>query len=259
MPKSKRESSPKGKSYLFFLRGIDIEESEKKYGVIIPSNITSGTPQKSTVTRIDDLQGDDKPPEVISFLDESKRSRKCSVSTVNPAIIRDKTCCFWDRHILPPGTYPIGCPIRFVFDQVIKTYQSETSKDKYTIRQSVLRSVADEISSDKESKLIVDKKGYYETDGVFCSFNCCAKFIEENIDDYMYKDSGFLLLRMYKEIHGVEIDFIEPAPHWRVLDDYGGEIPIDKFRGGFNRVSYDYHGTVKCMPIGFLFEEKLRF
>ena len=40
----------------------------------------------------------------------------------------------------------------------------------------------------------IDKKDYYITDGIFCSFNCCLAFIN-NTNDKLYHDSLNLLLQ----------------------------------------------------------------
>jgi hypothetical protein len=55
---------------------------------------------------------------------------------------------------------------------------------------------------------------------------------------------------------------INPAPHWRLLEEYGGHLDINQFRECFNKITYKQHGiTMKnpYKPIGFLFEEKINF
>ena len=41
---------------------------------------------------------------------------------------------------------------------------------------------------------------YYETDGCFCSFNCCLAFINDNVHNAMYSSSKHLLMKMYYDI-----------------------------------------------------------
>ena len=56
---------------------------------------------------------------------------------------------------------------------------------------------------------------------------------------------------------------ISPAPHWRMLKEYGGNLDIKKFRDQFNKVDYEEHGVTNEIPkfksIGRMYEEKLKF
>ena len=116
----------------------------------------------------------------------------------------------------------------------------------------------------KESEQLSLKFGeYYETDGVFCSFNCCQSWINDNKHNRMYDSSTMLLLKLYNTIMGTRMIVISPAPHWRVLETYGGHLNIIKFREGYNKMDYECHGNTKPLPIflplGTLFEEKIKF
>ena len=109
----------------------------------------------------------------------------------------------------------------------------------------------------------VNIKEYYETDGIFCSFNCCKAFINDNKHKKMYNQSLTLLMRMYNEMFGVTIHVIDSAPHWRVLKEYGGNLSIIEFRNSFSKADYEEHGIIINTPsyrsIGFLYEEKIKF
>ena len=65
------------------------------------------------------------------------------------------------------------------------------------------------------------------------------------------------------EMMGTKTIVISPAPHWRILDQYGGHLNIMKFRESFNNIDYECHGNTKpipnFLPIGTLFEEKIKF
>ena len=62
---------------------------------------------------------------------------------------------------------------------------------------------------------------------------------------------------------GTKTVIINPAPHWRLLEQYGGNLNIIKYRDGFNKVDYEYHGYTKklpnFLPLGSMFEEKIKF
>ena len=267
MPKKSRTKS-RVKKYMFTLVNINTENIDQRYGITLPSNITETEPIPVNTTMIDDLRSSHKTPEIVSFLDESKRLIKCDVSMIDlnsGKLVGSDECyhCFWCRYPVPTGIRPIGCPLKYIPHQAVKSYYSEISKDKYTIKANITESMARHIENIDDKRLSLIKKGYYSTDGAFCSFNCCMAFIESNRRDSRYNDSQKLLLKMYNSMNDEEVEFIEPAHHWRKLRVYGGDLTIDKFRSTFGKVEYMNHGYMmdrpKCVSIGMLFEEKLRF
>ena len=182
--------------------------------------------------------------------------------------------CYWDRH--PFETEPLGCPIRYVSSKAIKRYYSEVSKDFYTIKENITKKQTNIL--DKKANFVfipiqpinntttikTNIKEYYETDGVFCSFNCMKAFVNEHKGyDNLYEHSDFLICKMYFDMYGVKNVNINPAPHWRLLPEYGGYMPIDKYRENFNKSSFQYRGIVRntdlFKPISMLFEEQLNF
>jgi hypothetical protein len=246
--------------YFFSLSGINIDKVHEKYG-LVPSAIETGY-VPANATKIEELDIK-KPLEIVSFLDESKRLRKCTVSTINFSEKNKHYKCYWDRNTIPDNIRPIGCPIRYIANRANKTYLSHISKEKYSIYEAVTEKRAEEIKRRKNDNLSLESKGFYETDGIFCSFNCCMAFIEsqENKHDPQYKNSKQLLLSMYNDLHpnDPEISNIMPAPHWRNLTDFGGNLSIEKFRESFNRVLYTDHGVVLCRSIGKLYETQIKF
>jgi hypothetical protein len=54
---------------------------------------------------------------------------------------------------------------------------------------------------------------------------------------------------------------IMPAPSWRLLVEYGGNLSINNFRNRFNKCNYENFGTVcsKIKSIQYVFEEKITF
>ena len=253
------------KKFIFTLSGVNIDKVNKKYGIDIVSNIEEdgkkGIPVNST--KICELDTTNKNiPEVVSFLDEAKRPHSCQVSMIDFDSGNDTKKlnynCFWCRH--PFETQGIGCPINYVSNKAIKRYYSEISKDTYTIKENITTNRAKDIQDDR----IALKEGdYYETDGIFCSFNCCQSFINDNKHNRQYNTSTMLLTNMYNKMMGTKSVIIMPAPHWRMLSMYGGTMSIDKFRDMFNKMEYDSHGTIKQIPkfvsTGLLFEENLKF
>jgi hypothetical protein len=257
----------KNSRYTFSLVGVNIEKIDHKYGIIpTKSQTVEINTHPENTTKIDDLETVKKQPEIVSFLDESKRVRKCNVSMIdfksNKSISgKNKYKCFWDKNIIPENVEPIGCPIKYIPSRVTKNYHSEITKENYTISEPVTHLRSKEVQEKKDKRLTLDSKGFYETDGVFCSFNCCMSYIEspENINNPLYQHSEYLLLKIYNELNEDEIEEIIPAPHWRNLIDFGGHLTIEQFRDSFNKVQYIDHGLISYVSIGRLFEDKLKF
>lgn len=81
------------------------------------------------------------------------------------------------------------------------------------------------------------KDDAYLVDGIFCSFNCCKAFIDDQKHNSIYKYSNHILDMMYYSIYNEYID-IKKAPNWKILTDYGGNKSIDQFRESFNSIEY---------------------
>lgn len=254
--------------YLFTLENINVEDVYKTYGIpmIVGMTITDNEysePLHDTITRVDDLTIPDHP-EIVTFLDEMKHPVKCIPVMIdlsgNDVSEISNIDCWWCRH--PYNTRPIGCPIRYVPHQVVKTFYSDISKDKFTIREKIPKYKKDKIADLRDKTMSVIENDYYETDGIFCSFNCCKAFINAHTHNPMYDDSKNLLVQMYNDIFDTKVKSISPADDWRLLKTKGnGHLTIEKFRENFNHISYKYHGYIKTKmhPITHLFEQKLKF
>lgn len=253
----------KSKKYLFTLSNINTEETDRKYGITLVSNISQFEENlPDNTTKISELNTEHSTPEVISFLDESKKQHQCNVSMIDFSTKTEVSLlryyCFWCRH--PFNTKSIGCPINYISNQAIKNYYSEITRDTYTIKENITSSRKENVEDDKIS---VSEKNYYKTDGVFCSFNCCKAYIRDNKHNKLYSKSEFLLSKMYNDMMGTKMIIIDPAPHWRLLREYGGFMSIQEFRSSFNKAEYECHGMVEDFPVfkpsGMIFEEKIKF
>ena len=256
------------KRYVFTLTNVNINKVDQKFA--LASLISVGENEFPTnITKIDDLDIVKRTPEIVSFLDESKRLRKCVISMIDfqsGKNISDKNTkhrykCFWDRNYIPDSVHPIGCPIKYMATKVTKTYHSEISKEKYTITENITRKKTKTLEKKKDPRISLEKKDYYQTDGIFCSFNCCMAYIQapENKHNPLYRHSESLLLKMYSELNPEEeITEIVYAPSWRILTEFGGHLSIEQFRESFNKISYVDHGIV-FVSLGRLYEDQLKF
>lgn len=247
--------SSKSKKIIFTLSSINIASINHKYNMNI---VLEDETNKIKTTKLTDLEKPtvQKNTEFFSFLDDSKKTHKCTLSMIDTRsrlnVKELNYNCFWDRH--PIDGEPIGCPINYITKQIQKTFYSQVSKDTYLIRENVMGE-----TKNTESNIITVREPYYETDGAFCSFECCLAFILDNKHNRMYDMSQMLLTKLYNEMNNTKAMTITPASSWRVLKEYGGHISIEKLRSNFGKIDYDYHGMTRTVPIAHLYEEKVKF
>jgi hypothetical protein len=209
----------------------------------------------------------------VLYLDDSRKSVKLcptQVSLINSDGTLDiEKCinisCFWCRHKCVLETVSqecessieasnfesvriIGCPIRYIPGYVERTLTSSLTKEKYSIKENVSQGLVlhnEKVTSD-----------YYETDGVFCSYQCCLAYIIDNKHNPVYALSRTLLLNIWTSISDNQLF---PAPPWKMLKEYGGSLSIEEFRARNLNYSYkEAHSVhrVPLKPVIPIFEEK---
>lgn len=192
-----------------------------------------------------------------SFMDDSKQTHNCVITMINNNKIlkkSDNQKCFWCKNKF--DSQPLGCPIKFIPTEIIKKHYSYINNENYVIREKTHKVID---KSDTSSNV----NNFYETDGIFCSFNCCYSYINDNKRNYLYKDSLMLLSKIYFDLFSVTFNII-PAPNWRLIDEFGGNMTITQFRKSFSKIEYldvDQHITKLPIqyPIGYIYEEKIKF
>ena len=158
----------------------------------------------NNTTKISELDMTKGTPPTLSFLDESKSTHVCHISMIdfmsrmNVNLLRYH--CYWCRH--PFDSRPIGCPINYVPSHAEKKYYSCISRDTYTIKENVTSNRRKDLKNNNsiKSNICLQIGEYYETDGVFCSFNCCKSWINDNKHNRLYDSSNMLLMKMYNQI-----------------------------------------------------------
>lgn len=267
------------KKHYFILKNIDPTEIDAKYSFYIKDNITriaslaTENDPSSLVrveshhrTKITDLSNRTKEQHTFSYLDESKKEHVCLLTMIDS---HDKEClsektslhCFWCRH---PFSYrPLGCPIQYVPDRIVKNYYSEITKDNYTLRENVSKDqVAENKTFYQYNGMTTFQRSFYVTDGVFCSFNCCLAFIRDNHENPLYFFSENLLSQMYIDVFGKMTQSVVPAPSWRLLKSYGGCMSVEEYRKNFYKVEFVnidniVMPVIRAKSIGHLFEKQV--
>jgi hypothetical protein len=120
--------------------------------------------------------------------------------------------CWWCKYQVPFDIHPLGCPVKY---------------HKKDLPEQRLQGQGTGLNE------------YFETDGIFCSFNCvCAYSNEVSIYNIRYKESGGLLYILYKKIFDTfppNMNIV-PALDWRLLKNFGGTMSIDDFRNNFQKI-----------------------
>lgn len=250
--------------YIFTIRGICTEDVDIKYGIVTRDDLNKEIMEESkkNTTRLTDLNKDNRPPCTLSFLGDSKQLHKCNVSmidhTTNTNVNMLQYNCFWCRN--PFATIPIGCPVTYVPRKLSRKYVSVMNQNRYEINEDTLLTELE--CAVAENVTLLSDKPFYQTDGIFCSFNCCAAFIHDNKSKQLYFSSYMLLVKMYNDMFKKPITKIVVAPDWRLLKQYGGHLSISEFRNSFDNSEYKNHGVmrdVNMSSLGILFEKKLKF
>jgi hypothetical protein len=74
--------------------------------------------------------------------------------------------------------------------------------------------------------------------GIFCSYNCALSYNIDLNDEKVWKRKSLLNL-LYRKTYDNEEDII-PAPSWKVLKEFGGDITIDEFRSNLKSHDIDF-------------------
>ena len=239
--------------------------------LIITTNIP--TNEKHTdLSKIFNLE----PKTFMSFYDRIKNLKKWIITMIDVnsgRMLLDETNveCFWCRSQFKSS--PIGCPIKVIDNEYIEKYIYTQTNYTYLKGISISSSEIEQYKNDKYSfygsmkekkssikyKSSIMKSNKFLTDGIFCSFNCTQAFIDDNIDNYMYKLSSTLLANMYKYYTGkYHYEKIPAAPHWRLLKKCGGKLDCNEFRKSFLSVKYSEVNNI-YIPVGHIWSEEVVF
>jgi len=252
-------STTKRNKFIITLNVSDTDALELKYDLQPPITqspcfesiaFENKSPVANTTTNIADLSS--IGPATMSFLGATKHVHKCNISQINfltnKEIDEDMVySCYWCRH--PIVNRPIGCPLSHQPGKSKKEYVSVINQTKYRIEENTHVNPEDSV---------------YTTDGVFCSFNCCVSYINDHKGNDRYEHSTMLLLKMHREMSGIDSAVIPPAPDWRSLVIYGGWLDIEEFRKSFDNIEFEELGSMLDIPVNMvsvsnLYERRLKF
>jgi hypothetical protein len=128
----------------------------------------------------------------------------------------NSTKCFWCRNSFSGEIFSI--PTHYIPSHY--PVPNGTAETKSFVEKEVTRA---ERRMMQEEKTPVTMGETFELDGVFCSGECRQAFLEEHVQDPIYRDS-VALLKLYDDTKYV------PAMSWRLLREYGGRFTVEEFR-----------------------------
>lgn len=254
------------------LSNVDMKIIDQKFNFIQYQEKNKNEIKKKQLvakTKISDITKDSSKTSFFSYIDEAKKDHIC-ILTMKDFLqkqelpVKTELCCFWCRNKF--SSRPIGCPLSYKNNRLYKKYYSEITKNNYCLQENISEKQFEDskLTNDENFfSLELEPSNYYLTDGIFCSFNCCLSFIMEKKSDPIYTQSEHLLKKMYSDLFPDFIVGLSPAPDWRLLQDYGGDLSIEDFRKNFYKIDYVNHHDFTSVfpiskPIGFIYEKKIK-
>ncbi len=158
------------------------------------------------------------------------RSKKTSTIV---GVAKPKRHCWWDRNAF--SGEPISVPIAHRPKTIRKQCTTQSQNYNFVICEPVQ-----------------SEKDRFDSVGSFCSPQCALAFIKDNSHDPLYRRSEFQLKYLFHE------PFVA-APHWKMLNQYGGHLTISEFRKTFsNIVKGSVYKNIESTMVGMVFEEVFR-
>lgn len=256
------------KKRILFLEGVNAEEVEKRFKEQQSEDEFADYPERSDdegvgrlTTKLSDLNTGNNIPNFITFLDPSKNKIKVWITmrdyiNYGPLPERTDIWCYWCKH--PFNTSPIGLPIKYYEEGEIVEYKDTLIKvPKDDTAKPTPKSSRNRKKKSKPKKNVEDD--YFETYGIFCSFNCAEAYRIEKKHEPLFRESKQLLRFLYFKLYNNFVD-ITPAHHYEAcLKVFGGKLSIKEFRKSFCKVVYTITKNIKrpfMFPCGRYVEEK---
>lgn len=122
---------------------------------------------------------------------------------------KNSKICFWDKHYFEGEK--IHCPIFYKPKQVVR------NKREYYFNQNICKN-----NIQSPETRIIKEEIYF--DDVFCSYECCLAWIDDNSHNPKYKNSKQILFNIF------DVPLNRKANHWKTLENFGGFLTIEQFR-----------------------------
>jgi hypothetical protein len=246
------------------------EKTEKKNTLNIPENISFGKRKnqpeknmKNITTQLESLGISSVPKEVLRTMVPSNTTTKVKmVTTFEKDTDLRKIKCFHCKHFVPEDALPLSLPLKYhpITKVSVVRHPSllNAKKEKNAENENLI--LYREMYTKKQSEKIKNKENvteeYFDCEGIFCSFDCMKAYCNEVSINYIkYRESSMLLFSMYKKFFGKIPHKLQPAPSWKLLKEFGGNLTIEEFRKGFQTVNYHDNNRYLIRIVPQLFEQ----
>ena len=103
----------------------------------------------------------------------------------------------------------------------------------------------------KEQHLVTTKE-FFETEGIVCSFNCMASYIDENFTNPLFMNSRYLMYLLYQKLFGAfPQNHIMKAPSWKLRKEYGGPFSDEEYEQCLQNISISESKQLRRIPSSF--------
>lgn len=103
----------------------------------------------------------------------------------------------------------------------------------------------------KEQHLVTTKE-FFETEGIVCSFNCMASYIDENSSNPLFMNSRYLMYLLYQKLFGsFPQNHIMKAPSWKLRKEYGGPFTDEEYEQCLQNISISESKQLRRIPSSF--------
>lgn len=251
--------------YLFVLE-INPAEVEALYGLGLTPDFESPLSADEGITFLSEISEKEAP--YLNFYHATNHHRRWVVSmfdAVRRMELPKQTDipCFSCRAQFSHS--PIGCPLEFVPSLLRRSYYSELLKSMVDTRRELTFEEVEKIEHqlttgelDSEEYQLC-KRGFFWTDGIFCSFSCAMDWAWIHRHDPRYRHAVSLVYHLYYYLQGERAKEI-PRTSFRLLKDNGGHLSRDELQDQTRRFipngNVYFHPPV-MRPVGMIYEEIL--
>lgn len=212
------------KQLLFVLKNINIVDVDKQYNMELISGLNSVVTEKNNTefTPIDKIGIKDLKKSPLSTYVTKDKIKSLVYVTFEKNIDENEHKCKCHGCHRYFDSYPLGIPISYKLNE---------------------------------------NKEYYLLDSLVCSFNCMYLVLENSYSP-IYKNSSFLINKLYHTIYGeFPKQKIIKSPNWKLQKCYGGPLDEDEYAKCFQSILFnDLHTIQKiescAQRVGRLFDIK---
>lgn len=226
-------------SNFIFTLNVDFAALDAQIGCI-PSTRSFTQVVPVNTTKIEDIIG---KGHTYTFLDPTKKTKtwalnmkQAQTQVVYPPKLKTPVKC-WCCH-QPFTDNPLGCPLKIEKEVTMNSYYSYAQKKELSLQEEV-------------------KGTYFLVEGYLCGWRCLMGYAKSVKHRPECRETIQYIYQMYYLSGGEGI--IEPAPHFSMLEEYGGPLTIEKYHDHHDSYTPVNNQYVRLVPVSEIFEIVSKF